>query len=91
MPSWTQSQTQPYDRKYTVYEVYSALGKDTTDGVRIRQKFSKGTFERRNLAMIKRRSLKDGEGANWKMFVKYPATLMAKPPDSRNYRVVEEF
>ena len=72
-------------------ELFNLLGRNVMDGVQIRQKFSKGTLERRNRAMVKRRSLKDGEGEHWKMFVKYPATLMAKTPGSRTYKILEQF
>ena len=71
--------------------IFSELGAQTTDGVNVRQKFSKGTQKRRNLALIERKSIKSSVGSEWKIFLKYPATLLAKKPGESAYKIIEKF
>ena len=48
--------------------IFKELGAVITDGVNVIQKFSKGTQERRNQALIRRKTLRNGVGKDWKMF-----------------------
>ena len=71
--------------------IFKELGTVSTDGVMVRQKFSKATQERRNRALIKRKALKTGVGRDWKIFLKFPATLLAKKPGDNAYKIIEKF
>jgi hypothetical protein len=71
--------------------VFRQLGSTKTDGVFVRQKFSKATQDRRNKALMRRRELKENIGKDWKMFIRYPATLVAKKPGEARYNSIETF
>jgi hypothetical protein len=71
--------------------VFKALGRGQQDGVMVCQKFSRATMERRNQALIKRKELKQGGRREWKLYVRYPATLLAKKPGENMYSVIEKF
>ena len=71
--------------------IFKELGAVITDGVNVRQKFSKGTQERRNQALIRRKTLRNGVGKDWKMFLKYPAILLAKKRVDSAYKIIEKF
>ena len=72
--------------------IFRALGGGfETDSVKIKNKFSKGTQARVNRALLKRKELKNGELSNWKLFIKYPATLMGKGPEAQRYTVLNKF
>ena len=71
-------------------DIRVALKNKQTDGVNIKDKYSRNTQVRINQALMYRRELRN-EHPEYKLFVAYPARLMQKKPQDASYTLVKSF
>ena len=73
-------------------EVRTIFRKKRDDNITYHDKYSKNTQARVVKCLIKRKELRGSEEyGDWKLYVKYSAKLMGKPPNTNKYHVIEEF